>query len=227
MIENIIIGVITYYLTLFVIVYKCSWRSMLGCRGKPPDDKPDAPPLALDASVPCSVVGKSTFVYIPPPPEQPPEPEPVQEQEPCSDLDQKELDEAAEAATNEEVEAQQPHLSEEEKVFQFERDADEEDYFNYAAGVSFEILPTVQKVLTTDDYTEKEEKETAVAVGINRANPFIQGIIKKIPDGEKKVDDLLQKRLGNFYQDGEAERDNQGGNGTSKEVNNFNIDNYL
>lgn len=217
MIEYIITGIIAYYLTIFLVIYKCDWRSMLGCRGKPPDKSPDVPSETADTSV--LVVGKSTFVYQPPPPE----PSFVEEKERYSAIDQESLDEAAAEADQEEIEGAIPKLSEEEMYYRYP--PDQEDYSSFAAGVAFDDLPKVKTVLTTDDNTEEEERETAIIIDLNRNNSLIQGIISNIPEGEKRVDRILQKHLNLFYQTETDE--NNGGNGISEEIKNFNINNYI
>lgn len=221
MIEILIIGFITYYTTLFVVVYKCNFKEMLNCEKPrtehPPEPEPD----------PDDLISKSTFIWKEPEP--PAEPTPPEET--AGDKEEETKGEEEENINTEyyEDETEEPGTEETEET------EDEQEQFENLQETQTESLSTVQPGVTSDNInqvittikneeaTEEEERIAANHISAMQNDQILQAIISTT-NADERVNYLLNKRMKEFFKNkADADSANETDN---KDYHNFNIKNY-
>lgn len=214
MIEILFIGLITYYVTLFVIVYKCNLKEMLNCEKPRIRHPPEPEPVPR----PEDLIIKSSFTWREP--EQPTAPETEEKTE--------EQEESPETEYyDDETEEPETEDSEDEEQEQFEELRQKEILIESSTivqpGVTSKNINQVINVIKNKDATDEEESEAANNI-VAMQNDQIFQTITNTAEAEERVNYLLKKRMQEYF-NSKATTEASGGNRT-KEYQNFNINNY-
>lgn len=198
--ETLLIGIITYYVTLFIVVYKCNYKEMFDLSPKP--EPPKIETKTETETGDCIV--KSTIDW------KESEPEPEEEEE---ESDNEEAEEAEEPET---VEVSPESLD------SLATQTEEEEDARFSSGVTFDELGQVVTVLKNNSNSEAEEEEAAETIEKIQNSDLLQNIAIQIANGNEKVDRVMKNHRLRSYQ-AEAETEDI----DKEKLQTFSIDNYV
>lgn len=225
MIEILIIGFITYYTTLFVVVYKCNLKEMFN-NEKPRTEHPPEPEPAPD-----DLISKSTFTWKEPEPPAEPTPPEKEKEETAGDKEEETEGEEEEDTDAEyyEDETEEPGTEEteetEDEQEQFEnlRETQTESLSTVQPGVTSDNINQVIDVIKNENATEEEERIAVNNISAMQNDQILQAIISTT-NADERVNYLLNKRMKEFFnKKAAADSADEAGN---KDFHNFNIKNY-
>lgn len=191
----------TYYILLFVVVYKCNWREMLS--GEIPAEVDNFPPADI------SVIGKSKYVFSPLP-------------------DKEEVATVAPLIENskeeEEIYVPTPEEEEEDEESIYIRYEGISEV--PAVGFTFEEIQQLKTVVNSEDANEDEKEKALDTMQQIRNTPLFEQIIANIPYGEEKVNRLIQDRMKQYQEMTETSDETDDLPEDNTNIQTFNIDNY-
>lgn len=190
----------TYYILLFVVVYKCNWREMLS--GEIPAEVENFP---LDDNV----IGKSKYVFSPLP-----DKDEVATVAPL--IENSKEDEEIYVPTPEEEE------EDEESIYIRYEGISEVP----AVGFTFEEIQQLKTVVNSGDANEDEKEKALDTMQQIRNTPLLEQIIANIPYGEEKVNRLIQDRMKQYQEMTETSDETDDLPEDDTNIQTFNIDNY-
>lgn len=190
----------TYYILLFVVVYKCNWREMLS--GEIPAEVENFPPDEI-------VIGKSKYVFSPLP-------------------DKEEVATVAPLIENskeeEEIYVPTPEEEEEDEESLYTRYEGISEV--PAVGFTFEEIQQLKTVVNSEDANEDEKEKALDTMQQIRNTPLLEQIIANIPYGEEKVNRLIQDRMKQYQEMTETSDETDDLPEDDTNIQTFNIDNY-
>lgn len=191
----------TYYILLFVVVYKCNFREMLS--GEIPSDVDNFPPDDI------SVIGKSKYVFSPLP-----DTEKVATVAPLIENSKEE----------EEIYVPTPEEEEEDEESLYTRYEGISEV--PAVGFTFEEIQQLKTVVNSEDANEDEKEKALDTMQQIRNTPLLEQIIANIPYGEEKVNRLIQDRMKQYQEMTETSDETDDLPEDDTNIQTFNIDNY-
>lgn len=191
----------TYYILLFVVVYKCNFREMLS--GEIPADVDNFPPDDI------SVIGKSKYVFS-----LLPDKEEVATVAPLIENSKEE----------EEIYVPSPEEEEEDEESIYIRYEGISEV--PAVGFTFEEIQQLKTVVNSGDANEDEKEKALDTMQQIRNTSLLEQIIANIPYGEEKVNRLIQDRMKQYQEMTETSDETDDLPEDYTNIQTFNIDNY-